>query len=216
MSHLPPVRDVFSDLAFCFAVEFCWPSLSHPSCIEALQRSVSDLQACLSAIICPRISPFPTSHCLQLPGHVPFLGLSRRHSGKACTCQCRRHKRPGFSLWVRKAPGEGNGNPLQCSCLRSPMDRGACGPEESMGLQRVGDDSAHTCTLIVQISNTVSSRMIPYTPTRSHLKKGLIPFFPFSICSSHRICFPLCMLCEGRHSAVSHLPVYLWSLPRAQ
>ena len=23
-------------------------------------------------------------------------------------------------------PGEGNGNPLQCSCLENPMDRGAC------------------------------------------------------------------------------------------
>ena len=22
-------------------------------------------------------------------------------------------------------PGEGNGNPLQCSCLKNPMDRGA-------------------------------------------------------------------------------------------
>ena len=25
-----------------------------------------------------------------------------------------------------KSPGEGNGNPLQHSCLRNPMDRGAC------------------------------------------------------------------------------------------
>jgi len=24
-----------------------------------------------------------------------------------------------------RSPGEGNGNPLQCSCLRNPMDRGA-------------------------------------------------------------------------------------------
>ena len=27
----------------------------------------------------------------------------------------------------RKDPGEGNGNPLQYSCLENPMDRGACG-----------------------------------------------------------------------------------------
>ena len=26
---------------------------------------------------------------------------------------------------VRKIPGEGNGNPLQDSCLENPMDRGA-------------------------------------------------------------------------------------------
>ena len=25
----------------------------------------------------------------------------------------------------RRSPGEGNGNPLQCSCLGSPKDRGA-------------------------------------------------------------------------------------------
>ena len=35
--------------------------------------------------------------------------------------------------------GEGNGNPLQCSCLENPMGRGA-GGLQSMGLQRVGHD----------------------------------------------------------------------------
>ena len=25
-----------------------------------------------------------------------------------------------------RCPGGGNGNPLQCSCLGNPMDRGAC------------------------------------------------------------------------------------------
>ena len=28
---------------------------------------------------------------------------------------------PGLEI----SPGEGNGNPLQCSCLENPMDRGA-------------------------------------------------------------------------------------------
>ena len=27
--------------------------------------------------------------------------------------------------WVGRSPGEGNGNPLQSSCLENPMDRGA-------------------------------------------------------------------------------------------
>ena len=35
------------------------------------------------------------------------------------------------------SPGGGPGNPLQCSCLENPMDRGAWGPQ-SMGSQRVG------------------------------------------------------------------------------
>ena len=29
---------------------------------------------------------------------------------------------PGF----RRSPGEGNGNPLQYSCLENPMDKGVC------------------------------------------------------------------------------------------
>ena len=29
---------------------------------------------------------------------------------------------PGLGIFL----GEGNGNPLQCSCLENPMDRGAC------------------------------------------------------------------------------------------
>jgi len=27
-------------------------------------------------------------------------------------------------LGSRRSPGKGNGNPLQCSCLENPMDRG--------------------------------------------------------------------------------------------
>jgi len=32
---------------------------------------------------------------------------------------------PGFNPWVRRSPGEGNGHPLQYSCLENSMDRGA-------------------------------------------------------------------------------------------
>ena len=38
-----------------------------------------------------------------------------------------------------RAPGEGNGNPLQCSCLENFMDRRA-GRLQSKGLQIVGHD----------------------------------------------------------------------------
>ena len=38
-------------------------------------------------------------------------------------------------------PGEGNGNPLQYSCLENPMDGGAWCRLLSMGSQRVGHDS---------------------------------------------------------------------------
>ena len=37
-------------------------------------------------------------------------------------------------------PGEGNGNPLQYSCLENPVDGGTWGRLLSMGSQRVGHD----------------------------------------------------------------------------
>ena len=38
-------------------------------------------------------------------------------TSKETACQCRR--------WLGRSPGEGHGNPLQYSCLKNPMDRGA-------------------------------------------------------------------------------------------
>ena len=32
---------------------------------------------------------------------------------------------PGSIPGMGRSPGEGNGDPLQCSCLENPMDRGA-------------------------------------------------------------------------------------------
>ena len=37
-----------------------------------------------------------------------------------------------------RSPGGGNGNPLQCSCLENPMDRGAW--QATVGSQRVLHD----------------------------------------------------------------------------
>ena len=48
-------------------------------------------------------------------------GFSRWLNGKESTYQCRRC---GFSPWVGKIPGEGNGKPLQYSWLRNSKDRG--------------------------------------------------------------------------------------------
>ena len=33
---------------------------------------------------------------------------------------------PGLIPRLGRSPGEGNGNPLQYSCLENPMDRGSC------------------------------------------------------------------------------------------
>ena len=46
--------------------------------------------------------------------------LPRWFSGKESAYQCKRHE---FNIQVGKISGEGNGNPLQSSCLGNPMDR---------------------------------------------------------------------------------------------
>ena len=51
--------------------------------------------------------------------HVSFPGSS---DGKEPACNA---GDPGSFPGVRRSPGEGNGNPLQYSCLENPMDRGA-------------------------------------------------------------------------------------------
>ena len=51
--------------------------------------------------------------------------------GTESTCQCRRHKRQGYTgdtgslSGSGRSPGVGNGTLLQCSCLENSMDRGA-------------------------------------------------------------------------------------------
>ena len=48
-------------------------------------------------------------------------GLPRRLRGKESTANA--GDRHGFDPWIGKSPGEGNGYPLQYSCLGNPMDR---------------------------------------------------------------------------------------------
>ena len=71
--------------------------------------------------------------------HTQAIILPGGVSGKEPTCQCRRYRRCGFDSWVRKIPVEGNGNPLQYSCLGNPMDRGAWWATVH-GITRVGHD----------------------------------------------------------------------------
>ena len=46
----------------------------------------------------------------------------------------------GLIPGLGRSPGEGNGNPLQYSCLENSMDRGAWQAIQSMGSQRVRRD----------------------------------------------------------------------------
>ena len=63
-------------------------------------------------------------------------GFPGSSDGKASACNV---GDPGSIPGLGRSPGEGNGNPLQHSCLENPMDRE---PDrlQSMGSQRVGHD----------------------------------------------------------------------------
>ena len=50
------------------------------------------------------------------------MGFPGGSDGKESVCNA---GDPGSILGSGRAPGEGNGSPLQCSCLENSMDRGA-------------------------------------------------------------------------------------------
>ena len=68
-------------------------------------------------ILCKVIYFLPCYANTDFPGGI---------SGKAPTsCQWKRLRDVGSIPGLRRSPGGGHGNPLQCSCLENPMDRGA-------------------------------------------------------------------------------------------
>ena len=54
--------------------------------------------------------------------HSSILGFPGGSDGKESTCNARD---PGSIPGSGRCSGEGNGNPLQCSCLENHLDRGA-------------------------------------------------------------------------------------------
>ena len=103
-------------------------------------NSVADVH--FFSIWCPTVSLKYSSSC-QTP-NVPIWRLVLSHSWaslvaqfKESACQSRR----GFVPESARSPGEGNGNPLQYSCLENPMEREACGLQ-SMRPQEVRHDWA--------------------------------------------------------------------------
>ena len=76
-----------------------------------------------------------------------FKGFPGGTSGKKPLASAGGMRDMGSVPGLGGSSGRGHGSPLQCSCLESPMDRGAW-RAESVGLQRGGhngSDLAHTC-----------------------------------------------------------------------
>ena len=93
-------------------------------------------------------------------------GIPWWYSGEESICQSWRHKRRGCDPWPGRSPRVGNSNPLQCSCLGNPMDRGVWGPQPT-GSQRVGHNwtTEPTCmqSLSEDLQMTSTKRENTYT-----------------------------------------------------
>ena len=68
-------------------------------------------------VVCFRASPL---HLRQL--YLRDMGFPGGSDGKESACNA---GDPCSIPGLGRSPGEGNGNPLQYSCLENPMDRGA-------------------------------------------------------------------------------------------
>ena len=53
------------------------------------------------------------------------MGLRDGKAGKESSCSAGDMGDKGLITGLRRSPGGRNGNPLQCSCLKKPMNRGA-------------------------------------------------------------------------------------------
>ena len=57
--------------------------------------------------------------------YSPYAGLPQWLSSKESICNAGDAVDSGSIPGLGRSPGEGNGNPLQYSCLENPTDRGA-------------------------------------------------------------------------------------------
>ena len=74
---------------------------------------------------------FTEENAAELEKTLGLMGFLHSSVGKESACSA---GDPALIPGSGRSPGEGNGNPLQYSCLENPMDRGAW---QSMGSQEL-------------------------------------------------------------------------------
>ena len=84
---------------------------------------------------------------------------------------------------LERFPGEGNGNPLQYSCLENPMDGGDWCRLLPMGLQRVGHDWATWLSLSLE----GAARLKPRSPDSGAFSCYHVDYSGFSH-ETHALC----------------------------
>ena len=97
----------------------------------------------LSHLLTPTTRTLPpcSQHCFTpLIIKILLMPLTDFPSGSDCKLSVYNARDLGSIPGLGRFPGEGNGNPLQYSCLENPMDGGAWCRLLSMGSQRVRHD----------------------------------------------------------------------------
>ena len=91
--------------------------------------------------------------CVFIGGQMPTLGFPGGSEVKASACNA---GDLGSTPGSGRSPGEGNGNPLQCSCLENPMDGGAWWATVH-GSQRVGHNWATNTSTHITFWSIISN-----------------------------------------------------------
>ena len=97
--------------------------------------------------------------------YVDCLGLNMYFGGsygKESACNA---GDPGSIPGSGRSPGEGNGNPLQCSCWEIPWTEEP-GGLQSTGLQRVGHDSSDLAHMHTAFSKIIFFQMKERNPVQ--------------------------------------------------
>ena len=115
----------------------------------------------------------PLSHLLSSSCIKPETRTCNSHfkhfpggaRGKEPACQCKRHS---LDPWIGKFPGEVNGNPLQYTCLKNPMDKGVWqATVRGLQSQTWWSDWALRCT---------------HTRVHTHTHKELVTWLCWNLC----------------------------------
>ena len=117
-----------SPLSMEFSTQEDWSGLPCPPLGSLPDPGITPVSPGLQADSLPQRPPGKPQLYIYIPIHYflysfPLWSLPDGSVGKECACNV---EDPGLIPGWGRSPGEGNGNPLQYSCLENSMDRGAC------------------------------------------------------------------------------------------